>query len=119
MISETGCIGNKGEMAIISSGTSSQSEGYSRKWLIWLVCREPLSGWGGGGAEIPIDLIISSAQPHRPLPSKLVVVSPILSHLLVVERVLLVKLGLRIGSTGKTWSRHHPTRCSRVKSTTG
>ena len=22
--------------------TSSQSEGYSSKWLIWLVCREPL-----------------------------------------------------------------------------
>ena len=26
----------------IHAGTSSQSEGYSSKWLIWLVCREPL-----------------------------------------------------------------------------
>ena len=26
----------------LSPGTSSQSEGYSSKWLIWLVCREPL-----------------------------------------------------------------------------
>ena len=24
------------------AGTSSQNEGYSSKWLIWLVCREPL-----------------------------------------------------------------------------
>ena len=27
---------------LLSPGTSSQSEGYSSKWLIWLVCREPL-----------------------------------------------------------------------------
>ena len=26
---------------LLNPGTSSQSEGYSSKWLIWLVCREP------------------------------------------------------------------------------
>ena len=37
----------KGTMAkiwLLSPVTSSQSEGYSSKWLIWLMCREPLLG---------------------------------------------------------------------------
>ena len=29
-------------MSARSPGTSSQSAGHSDKWLIWLVCREPL-----------------------------------------------------------------------------
>ena len=36
------CIGNNGKYWLLSPGTNSQSEGYSSKWLIWLVCREPL-----------------------------------------------------------------------------
>ena len=32
------CLGNNGKIP----GTSSQSEGYRSKWLIWLVCRETL-----------------------------------------------------------------------------
>ena len=28
------------------AGTNSQSGGYNNKWLIWLVCREPLQ-WNG------------------------------------------------------------------------
>ena len=27
---------------LLNPGTSSQNEGYSSNWLIWLVCREPL-----------------------------------------------------------------------------
>ena len=40
--STAGCIGNKDKNWLLSLGTSSQSERYSSKWLIWLVCREPL-----------------------------------------------------------------------------
>ena len=36
------CIGSNGKNWLLNPGTSSQSEGYSSKWLIWLVCREPL-----------------------------------------------------------------------------
>ena len=35
-------MGNNGKNWLLSPGISSQSEGYSSKWLIWLVCREPL-----------------------------------------------------------------------------
>ena len=42
LISKAGCIGNNGKNRLLSPGTSSQSEEYSSKWLIWLVCREPL-----------------------------------------------------------------------------
>ena len=38
-----GYIGNNGKNWLLYPWTSSQSEGYSSKWLIWLVCREPLS----------------------------------------------------------------------------
>ena len=37
-----GCKGNNGKNSLLSPGTSSQSDGYSSEWLIWLVCREPL-----------------------------------------------------------------------------
>ena len=33
---------NNGQSWLLSPGTSSQSEGYNSKWLIWLACREPL-----------------------------------------------------------------------------
>ena len=36
-----GCKGNNGKNCLLIPGTSSQSEGYNSKWLIWLVCREP------------------------------------------------------------------------------
>ena len=39
LISKAGCKGNNGKNWL---GTSSLSEGYRSKWLIWLVCREPL-----------------------------------------------------------------------------
>ena len=39
---KAGCIGNDGKNWLVNLGTSSQSEGHSSKWLIWLVCREPL-----------------------------------------------------------------------------
>ena len=35
------CKGNNGKNWLLSPGTTSQSEGYSSKWLIW-PCREPL-----------------------------------------------------------------------------
>ena len=41
-MSKAGCKGNNGENWLLRPGTSSQSGGYSSKWLIWLVCREPL-----------------------------------------------------------------------------
>ena len=41
-MSKAGCKGNNGENWLLRPGTSSQSRGYSSKWLIWLVCREPL-----------------------------------------------------------------------------
>ena len=41
-ISKVGFKGNNGKNWLLDPGTSSQSEGYSSKWLIWLVCREPL-----------------------------------------------------------------------------
>ena len=37
-----GCIGNNGKNWLLNPGTSSQSEGYCSKWLIWLVRREPM-----------------------------------------------------------------------------
>ena len=42
---KSGCKVNKGKNWLLNPGTSSQSEGYSSysKWLIWLVCREPLT----------------------------------------------------------------------------
>ena len=39
---KAGCIGNDSKNWLLNPGTSSQSEGCSSKWLIWLVCREPL-----------------------------------------------------------------------------
>ena len=39
---KAGCTGNNGKNWLLNPGTSSQSEGYASKWLIWLVCREPL-----------------------------------------------------------------------------
>ena len=39
---KAGCIGNNGKKWPLDPGTSSQSEGYSSKWLNWLVCREPM-----------------------------------------------------------------------------
>ena len=42
LTSKAGCIGKYGKNWLLNPGTSSQSEGYSSKWLIWLVCREPL-----------------------------------------------------------------------------
>ena len=33
---------NNGKHWLLSPGTSSQNEGYNSKWLICLVCREPL-----------------------------------------------------------------------------
>ena len=42
LISKAGCKGNNGRNWLHDPGASSQSEGNSSKWLIWLVCREPL-----------------------------------------------------------------------------
>ena len=39
---EAACIGRYGKNWLLNPETSSQSEGYSGKWLIWLVCGEPL-----------------------------------------------------------------------------
>ena len=40
--SKARCIGNNGKIWLLNPETSSQSEGYISKWLIWLVCGEPL-----------------------------------------------------------------------------
>ena len=40
---KAGCIGSNGKNWILNPESSSQSEGYSSKWLIWLVVREPLT----------------------------------------------------------------------------
>ena len=42
--SRLNCIVNNGKNWLLDPGTSysRQSEGYSSKWLIWLLCREPL-----------------------------------------------------------------------------
>ena len=42
LISKVSCKENNGKNWLLNPGTSSQSEGYSSKWIIWLVCREPL-----------------------------------------------------------------------------
>ena len=42
LISKAGCKGEQWQKWLLNPGTSSQSEGYSSKWLIWQVCREPL-----------------------------------------------------------------------------
>ena len=42
LISKAGCKGNNGKNWLLNPGASSQSEGNSSKWLIWLVCRESL-----------------------------------------------------------------------------
>ena len=42
LTSKASCMGNNGKNWLLNPGTSSQSEGYSSKWLIWLVCGEPL-----------------------------------------------------------------------------
>ena len=44
LISKAGRIGKYGKNWLLNPETGSQSEGYSCKWLIWLVCREPLLG---------------------------------------------------------------------------
>ena len=41
-ILKASCKGKYGQKWLPSPRTSSQSEGYSTKWLIWLVYREPL-----------------------------------------------------------------------------
>jgi hypothetical protein len=43
VILKTGCIGKYGKNRLLNPGTSSQSDGNSSKWLIWLVCGESLS----------------------------------------------------------------------------
>ena len=40
---KVGCIGSNGKNWLLNPESSSQSEGYSSKWLIWLVVREPLT----------------------------------------------------------------------------
>ena len=42
LTSIAGCIGKDGNNWLLNPETSSRSEGYSSKWLIWLVCGEPL-----------------------------------------------------------------------------
>ena len=42
LTSTASCTGDNVKNWLLSPGTSSQSEGYSTKWLIWLVCGEPL-----------------------------------------------------------------------------
>ena len=42
LTSTASCIGNNGKNWLLSPETSSQSEGYGSKWLIWLVCGEAL-----------------------------------------------------------------------------
>ena len=42
VILKAGCIENNGKNWLLNPVTSSQSEGYSSIWLVWLVCREPL-----------------------------------------------------------------------------
>ena len=43
LIPKVGCKGNNGKNGYSIQGlVSSRSEGYSSKWPIWLVCREPL-----------------------------------------------------------------------------
>ena len=39
---KAGCIESNGKNWLLNPESSSQSEGYSSKWLIWLVVREPL-----------------------------------------------------------------------------
>ena len=39
---KAGCMGSNGKNWLLNPESSSQSEGYSSKWLIWLVVREPL-----------------------------------------------------------------------------
>ena len=41
---KAGCMGSNGKNWLLNPESSSQSEGYSSKWLIWLVVREPLPG---------------------------------------------------------------------------
>ena len=44
MISKAGCKGNNGKIGYSVQGLVAKvSEGYSSKWLIWLVFREPLT----------------------------------------------------------------------------
>ena len=42
LIIKASCIGSNGKNWLLNPESSSQSEGYSSKWLIWLVVREPL-----------------------------------------------------------------------------
>ena len=42
LTSKAGCIRKYGKNWLLNSETSSHSEGYSSKWLIWLVYGEPL-----------------------------------------------------------------------------
>ena len=53
----TGYKGNNGKNWLLSPGTSSQSEGYSSKWLIWLVCRESLHYSINYHSKYTVDLI--------------------------------------------------------------
>ena len=36
---KAGCKGSNAKNWLLSPGTCSKSEGYSSKWLVWLVCR--------------------------------------------------------------------------------
>ena len=40
---KAGCMGSNGKNWLLNPESSSQSEGYSSKWLIWLVVRELLA----------------------------------------------------------------------------
>ena len=62
LIIKPGCIGSSGKNRLLNPESSSQSEGYSSKWLIWLVCREPLNTY------LFVELVCESIC-HHCLPS--------------------------------------------------
>ena len=51
------------KLAILGPGTSSQGEGYSSKWLIWLVCGEPLQAYTWICME-EVNILICRGESH-------------------------------------------------------
>ena len=61
LTSTASCTGNNVKNWLLSPGTSSQGEEYSSKWLIWLVCGEPLLTLHGLFALL---LLLSNEHGH-------------------------------------------------------
>ena len=94
LTSKEGCKGSNGENWLFNPGTSSGSERYSSKWLIWPVCREPL-----------VCYLLHSHWRHFKLALFCITKDGLMPHLSFMATVVLI-LNLPSGSNKKNTHTH-------------